>query len=453
MASDSDVDAIFANTFVVGGDAESMQTLGIADHPRKKRAHRKSRRGCMACKRRRVKEEFVMSTVLCLAVTHLTALRPQQDAKYANASARLLSKSLRLLRQNLSRAFTKDTCNAIVGTAILVNYISWCHLDFLDGQRNDDADTALDLSRDQLILLSPGVLQVFFQALPVFVAEKSDFLTIVHQHPRLNIEDALRKRGVDPARFVQPFMAIYDDPNYQTRGPIRTEKTTSWADPSLHSWRFLMGLETELSSNDSTQHTDAERVANSLRVAAENSRARNGPVVEGKNRDIIVSSCGRSELSVLPPDDSVRTAYELVARRLSTLLSCALLPPVGDDDVHPTAVPSRADVQRFFFVFPILCSGTFAQMAVDGDARALVLLFHFYRAARTLLAGVGQGWWAAERSRVLEALLLRELESRGLSACLRDDGRDGELGSNWEAGHSCIELGRHPGEAGSSHRF
>jgi len=59
MTSGSDVDATFANTFVVHGDAEgnavALQTLSAADHLRKKRAHRKSRRGCMACKRRRVK--------------------------------------------------------------------------------------------------------------------------------------------------------------------------------------------------------------------------------------------------------------------------------------------------------------------------------------------------------------------------------------------------------------
>jgi len=373
-----------------------------------------------------------MSTVLCLAATHLTALRPQ-DVKYANASTRLLSKSLRLLRQNLSRPFTKDTCDSIVGTAILVNYISWCHLDFLDGQRHNDA--ALDLSRDQLILLSPGVLQVFFQALPIFMAEKSDFLAIVHQHPRLNIEEALRKRGVDPARFVQPFMAIYDDPQYQTRGVTRPDKA-SGNEPSLHSWRFLLSLETELSSNDSTpstRHTNAERVAKSLRVAAENFGSKNDPVLDGKDQDVVANVTCHARTSILPPDDSLRTAYELVSRRLSTLLSCILLEPVSDSDVHPAAMPSRADVQRFFFAFPILCSGTFAQMAVDGDSRALVLLFHFYRAARRLLTD-SHGWWAAERARVLEALLLRELKSRGLSVCLRQ-GRDGELGKTCTASH------------------
>lgn len=47
------------------------------------------------------------------------------------------------------------------------------------------------------------------------------------------------------------------------------------------------------------------------------------------------------------------------------------------------------------------------------DSRLLVFLFHFHRAARTLLVGE-QGWWASARSRIMEKVILKELESRGI---------------------------------------
>lgn len=50
--------ALFANTILVSrdaGQAPTLQTIGAMGQVRKKRPHNKSRRGCVACKRRRVK--------------------------------------------------------------------------------------------------------------------------------------------------------------------------------------------------------------------------------------------------------------------------------------------------------------------------------------------------------------------------------------------------------------
>lgn len=55
---DTSAPTVFANTVLVSweaGQVPTLQTIGVPDQPRKKRAHCKSRRGCLACKRRRVK--------------------------------------------------------------------------------------------------------------------------------------------------------------------------------------------------------------------------------------------------------------------------------------------------------------------------------------------------------------------------------------------------------------
>ena len=67
----------FSHTFLLGGEAD-LPTLrairGPGDETRKKRAHRKSRWGCVACKRRKVKvcrhSLLFFSCLSCLFLLH-----------------------------------------------------------------------------------------------------------------------------------------------------------------------------------------------------------------------------------------------------------------------------------------------------------------------------------------------------------------------------------------------
>lgn len=59
----------FSHTFLLGGETD-LPTLRAIREPgaetRKKRAHRKSRWGCVACKRRKVKVRRLLGIVSCL---------------------------------------------------------------------------------------------------------------------------------------------------------------------------------------------------------------------------------------------------------------------------------------------------------------------------------------------------------------------------------------------------
>ncbi|KAJ4177901.1 hypothetical protein NW755_013590 [Fusarium falciforme] len=68
-------------------------------------------------------EGFIMSAILCVAAMHLTTLSPD-STKYSHASMQLMDKAVRLFRKNLSHPFTKDNCEALMGTALLINYMS-----------------------------------------------------------------------------------------------------------------------------------------------------------------------------------------------------------------------------------------------------------------------------------------------------------------------------------------
>lgn len=366
-----------------------------------------------------------MSTILCVSATHLATMTPN-NVKYNRAKNQLLTKSLRLLRLNLSRPFTKHICDALAGTTVLINYISWCHLDFLSEPNTQQSpetneSSSLDLSQDQLFLLSPGVLQVYLQGLPVFMEEDSVFLQIGRQHPRIDIEKVLISRGEDPTRFIKPFMKMFDDPQFQT-------SHTSWDssgiyEPFRRTWAFLNELEVHMGQNPySCSHAASSESAETLALYHDTT-------IEGM-RDALLKLHADHGLATPQSQSGVlalglkfampqRTAFERVARRLSPVLCCLATPRVSAEvSSHSTAMPKRADLQRLLFTFPVFCCGPMLEMIAKGDARALVLLFHFYRAVRVLLP-TEETWWAAERSRRLEGLILAELEGRGYKDCLR----------------------------------
>ncbi|KAH8690828.1 putative C6 transcription factor [Talaromyces proteolyticus] len=490
--SSTSAPALFANTILVpweAGQVPTRQAIGAMDQLRKKRPHQKSRRGCVACKRRRVKvrhyltiqcdeglpcsscvkrniqcllpshqhvitpglstpsahfkmdlnpqisllhlqlfhhwdketrstvifpeiwpvvmqrafdEDFIMSAILSVAAMHLTTLCPE-STKYSHASAQLMTKTIQLFRKSLSRPLTKENCESLMGTALLINYMSWFDLGFLDDGRTA---TKLDLAEDQLFLLTPGILQVWLQAMPIFINEGSVFTQIIYQNPRLIIEESLATRGEDPARFVEPFMRMWDDPRYHTS----TEMTA--CGPTSYAWRLLRGMETELS---------CRRFLPSTAVLISEGHDEKKKLVHFRDAVIKITtkytSVGQPDTSDTPSSQSARSSFENIIRRMSPLLCCAFLKSISGTEVHPSIKLCGTDIEQLFYGFPIVCCGPFARLIMKGDSRALVFLFHFYRAVRILLAPE-RCWWAIARSRVMEKLILKELESRELDVSL-----------------------------------
>ncbi|TPX10322.1 uncharacterized protein E0L32_008727 [Thyridium curvatum] len=450
-----------------GGQPPVLRTTGVEEKKRKKRPHCKSRHGCLPCKSRRVKsqcdervpcsgcvkrkipclqaarehnvvpglsvpravlgaapsgvhfnllhlelfhhwdkhtrmtlaflevwpvitqrafhEEFIMSAILCIAASHLTVLCPQ-NTTYFLASTQLMAKTTELFRKNLSSQLT------------LSHYVS-----FLETELPVGSLSRLDLARDQLFLLGPGILQVWFQVMPVFIDQGSVFTQIIYQNPRPRIEETLLQIGENPARFVEPFMQIWDDPRYQTTDFHAAEPSPGGGSTS-YAWRLLLGLDKEMAGHrcrpctapvSHSKHDETGRLA---RVRDTVTRITTN-YTTGDNRDI--------------SSQSVRSLFESVVRRMSPLLCCASLLSTPDITVRSAITSLTTDIEQLFYGFPILCCGPFATLMVNGDSRALVFLHHFYRATRILLPP-GKCWWAYRRSCVLEKLVLQKLETRGL---------------------------------------
>ncbi len=351
-----------------------------------------------------------MCTLLCLAATHLSFLRPSAF-QYSRTALQLLTQSVRLLRESLSDPITPQNCDTLIGTSVLMQFLAWSNLDFLssDGDKNNNENRdhgpahddpnpnptvtrGLDMSRDQLFLLSPGVRTLFFTAMPVMLSEGSGsaFLSVVVHRPRWRIEEAVRRVegmrdggaagtcGEDPEqedrleRLAARFTSLWDDPRYAAR--------------DVGGGGLVPGGEVELES-------------------------------AGEQQD-------HHHGSTCHPTWSLTDAKEMfgyIARSVALVtLLCSAVAAAGCGEASALLQEGtlQEDLVRYFFTFPVFASGPFLDMARSGDARALVVLLHFYRAARVLLTA-DSCWWARERSRVMEGLILQELEGRGLGGCVR----------------------------------
>lgn len=349
-------------------------------------------------------EPYIMCTILSLAATHLSILRPGTH-RYSRAALRLLAKSAQLFRENLSRPITPENCDALMGTSILMHYLSWCNLSFLEDQRS--GLRGLDLSQDQLFLLSPGVQHIFFEALPLFLSARSVFVSVALYRPRVRMEDAVRQRGRNPDELVSLFMRLWDDPHYRSE-EADDEAADSSGIPEKSTYHCQEMVALYSSHPEVADMLRAREVIMGIDPSAT-------PSLD-PNTDATTTPRSASPSSQRPPfPRTPREAYERAARSLAVIL-CFPPPPLHGDAT--AAAPMQPDFERFFFSFPILLSGPFLGLARAGDARALVVLFHFYRAARVLLTS-RESWWARERSHVLEGLILQELKGRGLGVCLR----------------------------------
>lgn len=278
----------------------------------------------------------------------------------------------------------------------------------MDGVRNSTC-----LVHDQLLFLSPGILHVWFQTIPIFIEEKSVFLKVTNRNPRLEIEHALNKRGLNGKLFVKPLMDVWDDPRYQRSQNLPTH--TSVHEPAIKgSWHLLQALQRELVPANPRLgrpacHSDdheplPEQMMDYKKAIAKVMAAS----MEAK--DSLIPPTG-------PPSALDRAAFEYIVRRMSPLLVCQTTASNSDQGIASDMLALHENIEDFIYGVPVLCCGPFTELVARRDTRALVLLFHFYRCARTLL-DPRRGWWARARCCIMEELIGKELKSLGLNIYL-----------------------------------
>ena len=389
----------------------------------------------MAANRHITKREYLMNAMLAVAARHLSILRPT-DTRYAHTAMSLLSSACSSYRRMLNLEITADNSDALIGTSILIYCLSWCNLDFLEGQDLEDPGKRLDLSGDQLFLLSPGVRHVFFTAWQVPGAHNTLFARIASKKHCDALQGILENRGVDFEKVAHEFMAVYEDKRFHGQGRTAFPTSSAGSSPATTSCPQTTGSLAQKPPFispvlfDARQTTDLRIIHAMAREEVRHSPAHQQPSPQSPaTQELQVNTTPSVDNSSSRFHSSF--SYRRVAMKLSIIVALLL----GDDECYssspdptssprpppstPIFLPSRSDLNRYFLSFPIICLGPFLDMMFESERPALVVMYHFYRAARDLLGGTTETWWAAERAVVMEKVLRGELARKGFRTCLR----------------------------------
>ena len=397
--------------------------------------------------------------MLSFAAAHLDYLHPGHP-DYHRAKYALLNKALHDYRETLSAPITTDNCDALLGTANLIQYLMWCDLSFMEGQepppphlpqthththtrtRTPSAPPSLDLSGDRLYFLSTGVRQIFFMAWPLFQTPQSVFNNVGLLQPCVALEDVVDARGLGWQRHLRGFMDLYDNPRY--RGGMRSSTTSSScasvsSETSQSSGSFpATPAAGSASGSGSGQAATASGSAAAYFEGLLQSVSASAPFSTGpaysvmtlwqsyKEGEAYVRNAGAHDETLM------RAAYKRLVARLAVAMAFVLDREGGEGGACPamTAATGRRgsglrqpalkqeDMVRYVATFPMMCFGPLLTLISGGDSRMLVVLLHIYRVTGALLPGETY-WWCRRRVEAMEDAIGRELRSRGLEVCLR----------------------------------
>ncbi|OHW93358.1 C6 transcription factor [Colletotrichum incanum] len=150
------------------------------------------------------KEEYLMTAMLAVSARHLSILQPQEKI-YVEAAMALLSRSCSVFSAVLDRS---DKYDPLFFTAQLIQYLTWSNLEFLKNENVPDSPV-LDLSRDQLFLLSSGV-RVFLSRTRVHGSD-SIFARSWQSSQCDALDLIVTEQGMDRNSIVEGFMKRYDE--------------------------------------------------------------------------------------------------------------------------------------------------------------------------------------------------------------------------------------------------
>lgn len=353
-----------------------------------------------------------MHAILATAAKHMSVLRPQ-DPRYAEAAILLLNKSIESFRETLDTPLTLDNCEARVGTSFLINYIAWTELGFLEGQKilADSQAGGLDMSMDLLFLLGSGVRQVVYTAIPLLDEHGSPFTKLGQYRPCYHLQVEADKRGTRWREIMKRLLHIFDDPRYQGSPNRASSPSHQSSSPNTND----MEMDIDMSPGPSPKPLSTSSAgASPMAPEWQGSCAKECVTYDDHHIQRIIERIDdpASVLKSYVVELTDRTIYERVSQRLSVLVS--FIPDDGSEMV-PLSEQRHLDMERYFFSFPTLYFGPFLSLILENDSRALVVMYHSYRAASRLLR-FEKTWWAAERAATMEKLTLAELKARGLSA-------------------------------------
>ncbi|KAH0432392.1 C6 transcription factor [Colletotrichum camelliae] len=378
--------------------------------PKKMRAHKKSRGGCGACKKRKVKCDKQTPCSNCIRrnetceSTHKSSATPEQEASPASSRPPDLSGTVNLVHLELFHHFQHATVPTLCFAEV------WGPATCLAFKEEYLMTAMLATSARHLSVLRPDEPVYNEATLTLLSRSCAGFSAALSQ------EDGREKHN--PLFFTAmlihyltwcnlDFLEDEEMPANGRRLDLKGDQL------------FLLssGVRVFLSS---TRAQGPDSIFANMSSISQCSALETIVASQGMDCDGIVTDFMRrfDELSTSQTELSTETtkereAYQAIVTRLSVILA------LWRHREANSSPPQRADLERYILSFPLFCVGTFLEMVVGSDTRALLVLYHFYRTSRLLL-GTEESWWASRRLNTMEALIKLELERRCTSIAVGD---------------------------------
>jgi hypothetical protein len=355
-----------------------------------------------------------MNAILSVAAGHLRHLCPNEP-RYARACMMFLSKSCAEFRAELGQE-SASNYDALLGTSILIHYLTWCNLEFLDGATPETLlDSPINFSKDQLFLLSPGVRQIVFMSWPILHVKECIFNKAKMSRSCNPFSLVIQHRADDHLDVSKRLMSLYDNPLF--KGCKRRASSPSKSDSAAVNGPGDSGP----SLLTTPEPLAEERLMLDLaRFRRYTSETTNGTMDAYMLSNLMVKDRACADYKSrtdIEAEILARASFERVTNRLATIIiylsELNRRKKETSADLDPIEFPHRSDVERYFLAFPLLCHGAFLTMALEGDTRTLAIFYHFYRIARMLL-GSTRTWWISQRAATMETMIMEELKLRGL---------------------------------------
>ncbi|KAM0461764.1 hypothetical protein ACHAO4_000949 [Trichoderma viride] len=449
------------SVFVVAPGSEQtlceIPTNLVVDPFRQKRLHHKSKRGCLQCRKRRVKcDEKLPTCSACIRRQETCSLRPVSRRREIEKSGDVVDEVPRSLSQQYGPALEE-----VDG---IVNFLQ---MKLFHHFQHDTIPTLLFPSQpwDNALQLSfsfPSLMHAILcesaRHLSYLFPDEQKYATAATTHLTktlsLYCDDLSRKftpSNVDA--FMTTTMLLVMDMWSNTEFAVLEPDGTMSYDPlkdhlfqhsvgvlhvfltcvpiSLHKQTSLLPY---IKYSSRTVLVDAAKLSGDSFDKFRRFFAYDRPISPSllsvplpfiRNSDLIPESSLAVEipkLAEIGPSTSREAGYSLkgyygVVDRLCLILS--FLPEAQDGECEAFSPELTRNLSRYLIIFPLLCDQQFVSMVRHGDLHAMLLLYHFYRAVRILVPST-EHWWAQKRASLaemaMEQWILRECSRNGTAA-------------------------------------
>lgn len=301
-----------------------------------------------------------MHALLLVSSKHLSYLSPN-NSEYQQASLFHLSRALPRYREQLVNPLLSGNSDPVIATSFLILYFVWSDVDSFNLE-----DPACFI-KDQLFAMTLGVREVFISANGFLSSGQSIFSKSTEYHPKHLIDKVAGQCSQKPSHFEQSFCEAYQN-----------RRDSSMMDIC----------------KDSVQH-----IPQFSEIRAREGQINHNDIWYAVTRPHDPCLIGFLDAAVrLAPLSSIASELQTQSENHQDHEPCT--PGASEEETQTQVLPGNylptADLARYIFTWPIVCSPGVLSLLAEKDKGVIFLLCQLYETIKIILPK--KYWWAYQRA-------------------------------------------------------